>query len=69
MEGMTTRAQHKMLALPKSRLKKAAPWSEAGDAMPIRGDTVFATLPSPARKGLLRCEIRAGPCSPDGGYR
>ncbi|CCG36608.1 hypothetical protein XMIN_1582 [Xanthomonas citri pv. mangiferaeindicae LMG 941] len=63
----TARARRKMLALPQLRPKKATPWSEAGDAMPIRGNTVLATLPSPARKGLLRCEIRTGLWSPDGG--
>ncbi|APR09224.1 hypothetical protein BI312_12530 [Xanthomonas citri pv. citri] len=63
----TARARRKMLALPQLRPKKATPWSEAGDAMPIRGNNVLATLPSPARKGLLRCEIRTGLWSPDGG--
>ncbi|RFF53639.1 hypothetical protein D0A36_20475 [Xanthomonas campestris] len=48
-----------MLALPKMRPKKAAPCSEAEDAMPIPSEAVCPTLPSPAPKGLLRCEMRA----------
>jgi hypothetical protein len=48
-----------MLALPKSRLKKAAPYSEAEGVMPIPAETVLRTLPSPPPKGLLRCEMRA----------
>ncbi|MFP6917057.1 hypothetical protein P0996_23275, partial [Xanthomonas hortorum pv. gardneri] len=48
-----------MLALPKPRLKKAAPCSEAEDAMPIPSEAVCRTLPSPAQKGLLRCEMSA----------
>ncbi|NYI21020.1 hypothetical protein FHR53_004113 [Xanthomonas arboricola] len=47
-----------MLALPQLRPKKAARWSEAGDSMPIPSEAVCPTLPSPAPKGLLRCEIR-----------
>ncbi|MBB3835618.1 hypothetical protein FHR55_003877 [Xanthomonas arboricola] len=48
-----------MLALPQLRPKKAARWSEAGDSMPIPSEAVCPTLPSPAPKGLLRCEIRS----------
>ncbi|PPT37118.1 hypothetical protein XarjCFBP7653_15455 [Xanthomonas arboricola] len=50
-----------MLALPHLRPKKAARWSEAGDAMPIPSEAVCPTLPSPAPKGLLRCEMCAAP--------
>ncbi|PPU57007.1 hypothetical protein XdyCFBP7245_08150 [Xanthomonas dyei] len=54
-----------MLALPKSRLKKAAPYSEAQGVMPIPAETVLWTLPSPPPKGLLRCEMRTVPWLPD----
>ncbi|PPU67217.1 hypothetical protein XpiCFBP4643_16590 [Xanthomonas pisi] len=52
-------AMRRMLALPKIRLKKAAPYSEAEGVMPIPAETVLRTLPSPPPKGLLRCEMRA----------
>ncbi|PPT68025.1 hypothetical protein XarbCFBP8142_12295 [Xanthomonas arboricola] len=51
----------RMLALPQSRPKKAARWSEAEDAMPIPSEAVCPTLPSPASKGLLRCEMCTAP--------